>query len=70
MRNNKLQTAFAVFSMLAVGAASAQTTGAAVDTSAVTTAISNAAAAGVVIGGAYLAMVAGVRLYKWIRGAL
>jgi hypothetical protein len=46
----------------------AQTSG--VDTSSVTAQLTAAATAGGVIGLAYLAMVAGIKLYKWVRSAM
>jgi uncharacterized membrane-anchored protein len=49
-------------------AAFAQSSG--VDTSSVTAQLTAAATAGGIIGLAYLAMVAGIKLYKWVRSAM
>lgn len=50
-------------------AAFAQSSGG-VDTSSITAQLTAAAAAGAVIGLAYLAMTAGIKLYKWVRSAM
>lgn len=55
--------------VLAAGAAAAQTSSGP-DVSAVVTDIGYAAVAGGTIGVAYLGMVAGIRLYKWVRAAM
>ena len=44
--------------------------GSGVDTSSVTAQLTAAATAGAVIGLAYLAMTAGIKLYKWVRSAM
>jgi len=43
---------------------------AAVDTTAITTAIGDAATAAGVVGAAVLVMIVGIKVYKWIRGAM
>lgn len=53
---------------LSAGVSFAQGSG--VDTSSVTAQLTAAAVAGGVIGLAYLAMVAGIKLYKWVRSAM
>jgi hypothetical protein len=40
------------------------------DVTAVTTAIGDAATAGASIGAAVLIMVVGIKLYKWVKGAM
>lgn len=68
-KNRKSTTllAFALVSLTSAGASFAQT---GVDTSSVTAQLTAAATAGGVIGLAYLAMVAGIKLYKWVRSAM
>lgn len=48
----------------------ASTAHAAIDTAAVTTAVADAGTAGGVIGVAVLAMFAGIKAFKWVRGAM
>lgn len=43
---------------------------AAVDVTSVTTAISDAGTAAATVGAAVLVMVVGIKVYKWIRGAM
>lgn len=43
---------------------------AAVDVTAVTTAIGDAGTAAATVGAAVLVMVVGIKVYKWIRGAM
>lgn len=43
---------------------------AAVDVTAVTTAIGDAGTAAAVVGAAVLVMIVGIKVYKWIRGAM
>jgi hypothetical protein len=43
---------------------------AAVDTTAITTAIGDAGTAAAVVGAAVLVMIVGIKVYKWIRGAM
>lgn len=57
----------------AVGISSALVAGlsqAAVDVTSVTTAISDAGTAAATVGAAVLVMVVGIKVYKWIRGAM
>lgn len=56
-----------------VGSASAIVAGAshaAIDTTAITTAIGDAGTAAGLVGAAVLVMVVGIKVYKWIRGAM
>ena len=71
MQKFKLARVRGVLVALAVSpvAAFAQGSGG-VDTSSVTAQLTAAATAGGVIGLAYLAMVAGIKLYKWVRSAM
>lgn len=71
MFNNKksgVVTATGVGLALSAGASFAQSTG--VDVSSVTSVLTEAATAAGTIGLAYLAMVAGVKLYKWIKSSM
>lgn len=57
----------------AVGISSALVAGlsqAAVDVTSVTTAIGDAGTAAATVGAAVLVMVVGIKVYKWIRGAM
>jgi len=57
----------------AVGISSALVAGlsqAAVDVTSVTSAISDAGTAAATVGAAVLVMVVGIKVYKWIRGAM
>lgn len=40
------------------------------DVTSVTTAVTDAGAAGAIIGAAVLAMIAGIKLWKWVRRAM
>ena len=51
--------------LAAAGAASAQ-----VNTTAITGAIGDAGTAGAVVGAAVLVMLVGIKVFKWIRGAM
>lgn len=52
------------------GAALVSPAFAAVETTAITTAISDAGAAGAVVGSAVIVMIVGIKVFKWIRRAL
>lgn len=54
-----------VATLVAAGASQA-----AVDTTAITGAIADAATAGAAVGGAVLVMIVGIKVFKWIRGAM
>lgn len=43
---------------------------AAVDTTGITSAISDAGAAAATVGAAVLVMIVGIKVYKWVRGAM
>lgn len=43
---------------------------AAVDTAAITAAVGDAATAGATVGAAVLVMIVGIKVFKWIRGAM
>lgn len=43
---------------------------AAVDTTAITAAIGDASTAGAAVGSAVLVMIVGIKVFKWIRGAM
>jgi hypothetical protein len=71
MKSNKIgnmvQRGLGLGAGLALAAGSAQ---ASIDTSAVTSAMTDAGAAIALVGAAYLVVKVGVKVYKWISGAM
>lgn len=66
MKEKAKRAALVVGSGLAVGAGSASAT---IDTTAITTTITDVVAAGALVGAAALAMHFGIKAYKWLRAA-
>lgn len=66
----KIRNLFTKFGSGAVLAAAAGASQAAVDVTAVTGAISEAATAAGLIGAGVLVMIVGIKVYKWVRGAM
>ena len=67
MKNRNLFQKFGSGLTLAAIAGASQ---AAVDVTSVTTAIADAGTAAATVGAAVLVMVVGIKVYKWIRGAM